>query len=66
MEIADRKAEIEKLAIQVFGNENKAMKWLRKPMRQLAGKSPLEASEQEDTAQLAFDLLHSLDHGYLG
>ena len=66
MKIADRKDEIETLAIQVFGNEEKAMKWLRKPMRQLEGKWPLEASEQEDAAQLVFDLLHSLDNGYLG
>lgn len=66
MSEADRDEDIEKLAIEVFGNAEKAMKWLRKPMELFAGKTPLEAAEEESNAQIIRDLLHSLDNGYLG
>lgn len=65
MDAADREEDIEKLAIEVFGNAEKAMKWLRKPMGRFAGKSPLEAAQEEYNAQIIRDLLHSLDNGYL-
>lgn len=63
---ADREEDIEKLAIEVFGNAEKAMKWLRKPMRRFEGKSPLEAAKEECNAQIIRTLLYSLDNGYLG
>lgn len=62
----DRKEDIEKLALEVFGNSEKALKWLRKPMKRFGGKSPLEAVQEEGNAQVIRDLLHSLDDGYLG
>lgn len=65
MDEADREDDIEKLAIEVFGNAEKARKWLRKPMRRFAGKSPLEAAQEERNARIIRDLLHSLDNGYL-
>lgn len=66
MDEADQEDDIEKLAIEVFGNAEKAMKWLRKPMRRFAGKSPLEAAQEERNARIIRDLLQSLDNGYLG
>lgn len=62
----DREEDIETLAIEVFGNTEKALKWLRKPMRRFEGKSPLEAAKEECNAQIIRDLLHRLDNGYLG
>lgn len=66
MSEADRDEDIEKLAIEVFGSAEKAMKWLHKPMGRFAGKSPLEAAKEDCNAQIIRDLLHSLDNGYLG
>lgn len=62
----DREENIQKLAIEVFGNAEKAMRWLRKPMRRFASKSPLEAAKEECNVQTIRDLLHSLDSGFLG
>lgn len=66
MSDADREEDIERLAIEVFGSAEKAMKWLRKPMERFAGKTPLEVAQEECNAQIIRDLLHSLDNGYLG
>lgn len=57
--------DIERLALQVFGNAEKATAWLQKPMKRFAGKSPLEAAREEGNAQIIRDLLHGLDDGYL-
>ena len=65
MDEADREDDIEKLAIKIFGNAEKAMRWLRKPMRRFAGRSPFEAAQEECNAQIIRDMLHSLDNGYL-
>lgn len=64
MNEADQVEDIEKLATKVFGNAEKATAWLRKPMRRFAGKSPLEAANEEGNAQVVRDLLHGLDSGY--
>lgn len=66
MNEADQVVEdIETLALQVFGSADKARAWLQKPMKRFAGKSPLEAVNEEANAQTIRELLHSLDHGYL-
>lgn len=57
--------DIERLAIKVFGNADKATAWLQKPMNRFAGKSPLEAATDESNSQEIRELLHGLDHGYL-
>lgn len=66
MSKADEEEDIERLAIEVFGNAEKAMKWLRRPMKRFAGKSPLEVAHGDGNAQIIRDLLYSLDEGYLG
>lgn len=66
MSKADEDEDIERLAIEVFGNAEKAMKWLRRPMKRFAGKSPLEVAHGDGNAQIIRDLLYSLDEGYLG
>lgn len=65
MNESDQIEDIEKLATEIFGNGEKAAAWLRKPMRQFAGKSPLEALNEQGNAQVIRDLLHGLDSGYL-
>lgn len=65
MNEADKVEDIETLAIKVFGNAEKANAWLRKPMQQFSGKSPLEAAADESNAQEIREMLHGLDHGYL-
>lgn len=62
---SDQVEDIEKLATRVFGNAEKANAWLRKSMKRFAGKSPLEAANEEANVQTIRELLHSLDHGYL-
>ena len=47
-----RIARITALAEKVFGNEEKAFRWLRKPKRRFASRTPLEVLATEAGAQL--------------
>lgn len=60
----DPRKEIEDFATEVFGNQDKAMRWLQKPMRQFKGRSLLEVIEEDHDTQPILDLLYRLDHGY--
>ena len=53
------------LAARVFGNVDKANRWLRKPKHQLNGKTPLAYLMSEAGARLVEDMLQRIDHGIL-
>lgn len=64
-ERAYRVANIVSLADQVFGNHDKGMKWLHKPMKSLDDKAPLDILDNEPGARIVEDLLGRLDEGYV-
>lgn len=60
---AVRVARITALAEQVFGEPERAWRWLRKPKRQFDGKPPLEMLATEAGARLAEEMLARIDDG---
>lgn len=58
-----RLTRIQALAEDVFGDADKANRWLREELGILAGKSPLETSRTEAGARLVEQLLAKLDWG---
>lgn len=60
-----RVARLSALAITAFGRQDKAMRWLHRPSRELGGISPLEMMETEAGARQIESLLHGIaqDHG---
>lgn len=63
-ERAYRVASIVSLADKVFGNHDKGLNWLHKPMKSLDGKSPLDVLDNDPGARIIEDLLGRLDEGY--
>ena len=60
---AVRLARITALAEEVFGDEEKAARWLRKPKRRFASRTPLEMLVTEAGARLIEELLYQVDEG---
>jgi putative toxin-antitoxin system antitoxin component (TIGR02293 family) len=63
---SDRVQRLERVtqhAYRVFGNEEKANRWLRKPCRALDKAVPLELLNSETGAQIVEGELHAIDHG---
>ena len=60
-----RAGKIYSLALEVLGNEEKAMRWLHRPRKIFSGKSAMELMKNEAGAQLVEDELSQLDSGYL-
>jgi putative toxin-antitoxin system antitoxin component (TIGR02293 family) len=58
-----RLTRIQALAEDVFGEVEKANRWLREELRILDGKSPLELARTESGARLIEQLLAKLDWG---
>lgn len=58
-----RLARIAGLARQVFGDDAKAHRWLRKPKRELNGATPLAFLASEAGARTVEQMLHRIDHG---
>lgn len=50
-------------AVRVLGEKEKALHWLRKPLRRFAGRSPLEMLRTEFGARMAEEMLGQMDHG---
>ncbi|HEX3986141.1 MAG TPA: antitoxin Xre/MbcA/ParS toxin-binding domain-containing protein [Acidobacteriaceae bacterium] len=48
---------------RVFGDKEKALHWLRKPLRRFADRSPLQMLRTEFGARMVEELLGQLDHG---
>ena len=50
-------------AARVLGEKEKALHWLRKPLRRFADRSPLQMLRTEFGARMVEELLGQLDHG---
>ena len=60
---AVRLARIAALGEQVFGNSERAWRWLRTTKRQFRGRSPLQLAATEAGARLVEELLYRIDEG---
>ena len=60
---AVRIARITSLAEEVFGDDLKAGRWLRKLKQRFDGRTPLEVSITEAGARLVEEMLLQLDYG---
>jgi uncharacterized protein (DUF2384 family) len=58
-----RVLEIKTLADRVFGDEEKADAWLRRPNHLLAGQRPADLLKDELGAAVAREMLEQIDHG---
>jgi putative toxin-antitoxin system antitoxin component (TIGR02293 family) len=61
---AVRIARIASLAEEVFGDEAKAGRWLRKEKMRFDGRTPLEMLRTEAGARLVEEMLLQLDYGF--
>jgi putative toxin-antitoxin system antitoxin component (TIGR02293 family) len=61
---AVRVARIASLAEEVFGEDAKASRWLRKPKARFASRTPLEMLATEAGARLVEEMLLQLDYGF--
>jgi putative toxin-antitoxin system antitoxin component (TIGR02293 family) len=60
---AVRVARIAAMAEYVFGEPARAWRWLRKPKRFLAGKTPIEMLATESGARIVEEIILQIDHG---
>ena len=61
---AVRIARIASLAEEVFGDDEKAARWLRKPKSRFEGRTPLDLLGTEAGARLVEEMLLQLDYGF--
>jgi putative toxin-antitoxin system antitoxin component (TIGR02293 family) len=62
---AVRIARISSLAEEVFGDDAKAARWLRKPKSRFDQRTPLEVARTEAGARLVEEMLLQLDYGFV-
>jgi putative toxin-antitoxin system antitoxin component (TIGR02293 family) len=60
---AVRVARIASMAEQVFGEPERAWRWLRKTKRRFDGKTPVEMLASEAGARLVEEMIGQIDHG---
>jgi putative toxin-antitoxin system antitoxin component (TIGR02293 family) len=60
---AVRVARVTAMAEQVFGEAERAWRWLRKPKRQFGSKTPIEMLATEAGARLVEELVAQIDYG---
>lgn len=58
-----RLARITGMAERIFGEDEKAHRWMRKPSPMLSGKAPLALLKSETGAHLVEQALHRIDYG---
>lgn len=58
-----RVARIAALGEEVFGDQDRSLRWLRTDKRQLQGRSPLQLVTTEAGARVVEELLHRIDEG---
>ncbi|HEY4010474.1 MAG TPA: MbcA/ParS/Xre antitoxin family protein [Acidobacteriaceae bacterium] len=61
---AVRIAGISSLAEKVFGNNENAARWLRKPKQRFDGRTPLDLLRTEAGGRLVEEMLLQLDYGF--
>jgi len=62
----DRALRLKRIGLQaqnVFGNAEKASRWLRKPKRELKGETPLAYLASEAGARVVEEMLYRIEHG---
>jgi putative toxin-antitoxin system antitoxin component (TIGR02293 family) len=62
---AVRIATITSMAEQVFGDSERAWRWLRKPKKHFDGRTPMDQLGTEAGARLVEEMLQQIDHGML-
>jgi len=62
---AVRMARITAIAEEVFGDDAKASRWLRKPKMRFDGRSPLEMLRTEAGARLVEEMLLQISYGFV-
>jgi putative toxin-antitoxin system antitoxin component (TIGR02293 family) len=60
-----RIATITSMAEQVFGDSERAGRWLRKPKKHFDGRTPMGKLGTEAGARLVEEMLQQTDHGML-
>jgi len=55
--------QVYEMATDLFGNNEKAKRWLKKPARGLGGRTPLEYADTYIGANEVIKLLGRIDHG---
>lgn len=66
VEETDKALRLERIAVQagrVFGEADKAQRWLRKAKRELKGETPLAYLASEAGARVVEDMLFRIEHG---
>lgn len=66
IEETDKALRLERIAVQaerVFGEPEKAQRWLRKPKRELRGETPLAYLASEAGARVVEEMLFRIEHG---
>jgi len=58
-----RELEVRALAERIFGDENKADAWLRRPNASLSGQIPIDLLKDELGAAVVRETLEQIDHG---
>lgn len=61
--ISDEQRAVDALAIQVFGNDEKASDWLRRPNKRLDCRAPVDLLETESGVDLVRQMLIQIDEG---
>lgn len=59
-----RAAKVQALALEVFGNQDKATAWLHKTRKAFGNQSAMELLPSEAGAQLVEEMLNQIDAGY--
>ena len=66
VEETDKALRLERMArraAEVFGNPDKATRWMRKPKHQLGGETPLAYLSSEGGARVVEEMLDRIDYG---
>jgi putative toxin-antitoxin system antitoxin component (TIGR02293 family) len=66
IEETDKMLRLERIAVQaerVFGDAEKAQRWVRKPKRALSGETPLAYLASEAGARVVEEMLFRIEHG---
>jgi len=69
IEETDKALRLERIAVQaerVFGDAEKAHRWLRKPKRELSGETPVAFLASESGARVVEEMLYRIEHGIFG
>jgi putative toxin-antitoxin system antitoxin component (TIGR02293 family) len=60
---AVRVARVTAMAEQVFGEPERAWRWLREPKRRFGGKTPIEMLASDAGARLVEEMIGQIEHG---